>query len=235
MSAIGLYCGNTEVKSPTSTSRDDRGPGNGLYSASVHMVSTHDPVLCGACQYKVRRMTCAAWCVREHPRNVRIGVGSRGVTVQRCAAAGAHHPKGRGTGVPRAEPGRLGCALRCCSCAAGRGRLHVWQSRRRRRSRPYPMCDHTWSRCTSIRGRSSICGHVQQLRHADLARFHAGDGAIKKFQWFRNSSNELVNAVQSPCQRYGIQCTDVTDGGQEAAPSSDPRMRIGKRIRFSRQ
>jgi len=48
---------------------------------------------------------------------------------------------------------------------------------------------------------------------------------------YGNSSNDLLNAVQGPCRRRGIQCTDVTQGGQpEEAAASCPQIR--KRILF---
>ena len=48
---------------------------------------------------------------------------------------------------------------------------------------------------------------------------------------YSNGSNDLLDAVQGPCQRHGIQCTDVTEchDAREAAASGP---HIGKRIMF---
>jgi len=48
---------------------------------------------------------------------------------------------------------------------------------------------------------------------------------------YSNSSNDLLQAVQGPCQRRGIQCTDVTEGGQPKEAAA-PDQFIGKRILF---
>ena len=61
--------------------------------------------------------------------------------------------------------------------------------------------------------------------------FAGGEDLISASKIYKNSTNELMNAVQGPSSRRGLRCTDIiTD--ERPAPYSGPY--IGKRILFER-